>query len=136
MEGSIEYKVLIHHIFDLQVAVKDNLTPLGARLVAAEISTFDQYEKIRNPHQPVIERATDLVGYVQNKVRQDPRHYYAFLGALRSDLSQYGGILTKLEQARLLHVSEQQPMIPQPPLPRVDDNQLPAQGILFLLVLS
>ena len=43
----------------------------------------------------------DLVGCVQNQVRQDPWHNYAFLGALRSDLAQYGDILTKLEQARL-----------------------------------
>ena len=136
MEGSIEYKVLIHHITDLQLAVKNDLTPLGARLVAAEIITLDQYEVIRNTQRPVIERAADLVGYVQNKVRQNSRHYHAFIDALRSDESQYGDILVKLEQAMLSQASEQQPVIPQPPPPREDDNQLPAQGMLFLLVLS
>ena len=136
MEGSVEYEVLIRHTIDLQRAVKDNLTPLGAQLVAAKIITPDQYEKIRNPHQPVIERGADLIGYVQNQVRQNPRHYHAFIDALRSDESQYGDILMKLEQAMLSHVSEQQPVTPQPPPPREDDNQLPAQGILFLLVLS
>ena len=133
MAGSVEYKVLVHHTVDLQVAVKDNLTPLGGQLVAAEIITPDQYEEIRNPHRSVNERGADLVGYVQNKVRQNPQHYHAFIDALRSDPSQYGDILTKLEQAMLSQVSERQPMIPQPPPPREDDNRLSAQGILFLL---
>ena len=126
---SVEYEVLVRHTVDLQVAVEDNLIPLGAQLVTAQIITPDQYEEIRNAHRPVNERGADLVGYVQNKVRQDPRHYHAFLGALRSDLSQYGDILTKLEQAMLSQTSEQKPEIPQPPPPREDDNQLPAQGI-------
>ena len=136
MEESIEYKVLIRHTSDLQVAVKNDLTPLGGRLVAAEIITPDQYEVIRNAQRPANDRGADLVGYVQNKVRQNPRHYHAFIDILRSDESQYGDILTKLEQARLLQASERQFVIPQPPPLREDDNRLPAQGILFLLVLS
>ena len=136
MAGSIEYEVLIRHTIDLQVAVRANLTLLGAQLVTLQIITPDQYEEIRNAHRPVNERVADLIGYVQNKVRQNPWHYHAFLGALRCDPSQYGDILMKLEQARLSQASERQPMIPQPPPPREDDNRLPAQGILFLLVLS
>ena len=136
MAGSVEYEVLICHTIDLQVAVKNDLTPLGGRLLAAQIITPGQYEGIRNAHRSVDERGADLIGYVQNKVLQDPRHYYAFLGVLQSDLSQYGGILTKLEQARLSQVSERRFMIPQPPLPREDVNRLSAEGILFVLVLS
>ena len=136
MAGSVEYKVLIHHTVYLQRAVKDSLISLGAQLVAAEIITPGQYREIRNTSRPVDERGADLVEYVQNKVCQNSQHYQAFLDALRSDQSQYGDILTILEQAMLSHVSEQQPVIPQPPLPREDDNQLPAQGTLFLLVLS
>ena len=136
MEGSVEYEVLIRHTADLQVAVRANLTPLGARLVAAQIITPDQYEEIRNAHRSVNERGADLVGYIQIKVYQNPWHYHTFLDVLRNDPSQYGDILAKLEQARLSQVSERQFVIPQPPPLRKDDNQLPAQGILFLLVLS
>ena len=129
MAGSVEYEVLVRYTVDLQLAVRDSLTPLGAQLVAAQIITPDQYTEIRNAHRPINERGADLVGYVQNKVHQDPRHYHAFLGALRSDMAQYGGILTTLEQARLPQALERQPVIPQPPPSREDDNQLPAQGI-------
>ena len=94
MAESVEYNVLVHHTVDLQLTVKDNLTHLGARLgarlVAAEIITLDQYIEIRNAHRPVNKRGADLVGYVQNKVRQDPRRYHTSISVLRSDLSQYG----------------------------------------------
>ena len=126
-----EYELLVRHTVDLQLAVQDNLTHLGAQLVAAQIITPDQYEEIRNAHRPVNERGADLVGYAQNKVRQDPRQYHAFIGALRSDLSQYGDIVTKLEQTRLPQASERQPVILQPPPPRGCGNRLPAQGILL-----
>ena len=116
--GSVEYEVLARHTADLRLAVKDNLTPLGSQLVAAQLITPDQYEEIRNAHRSVNERGADLVGCVQNKVYQNPWHYHTFLGVLRSDMFQYGDILTKLEQARLSQVSERQPVIPQPPPPR------------------
>ena len=134
MAESVEcYEVLVRHTADLQLAVRENLTSLGSQLVAAKIITLDQYEEIRNPHRPVNERGADLVKYVQNKVRRDSRHYHAFIDALKSDLSQYGDILMKLEETRLSVASEQQPVIPQLPPPREDDNPLPAQGILLLL---
>jgi hypothetical protein len=124
MAESVEYKVLIYHTADLELAVKESLTPLGAQLVSAQIITPEQYAKIRNPHQPINERGADLVGYVQNKVRQDPRYYYAFIGTLKSA---YGDILTKLEETRLTLASERQPVIPQHP-PREGTYGVPAQG--------
>ena len=137
MAESVEYKVLIRHTADLQLAVKENLTTLSARLVSAEIITPDQYEEIRNTHRPVNERGADLIGYVQNKVHRNPRHYHAFIGALKSDISQlqYGDILTKLEETRLSVALARQPEIPQPPPPREDSNPLPAQGMMFMFVL-
>ena len=125
-----EYEVLIRYTVDLQLAVKESLTPLGAQLVSAQIITPDQYREIRNTHRPVNERGADLVGYVQNKVRQNPRHYDAFIGALKSDLSQYGDILMKLEPARLPQALELQPMIPHPP-PSEGGNRLSAQGMFI-----
>jgi hypothetical protein len=135
MAGSVEYDVLVRHTVNLQQAVKENLTPLGAQLVTAQIITPDQYEEIRNTRKTVYERGAELVGYVQNKVRQDPRYYQAFIAALKSDLSQYGDILTKLEETSLPVAAGQQPVIPQPPSrERPGGNRLPAQGILHVCV--
>ena len=117
-----EYEVLVRHTVDLQLAVQDNLTPLGAELVAAQIITPDQYREIRNAYRPVNERGADLVGYVQNKVRQDPRQYHAFIDALKSDLSQYRNILTILGEIPL-----PLPVIPQP----FSLREGPPQGIWF-----
>ena len=36
MAESVEYQVLIRHTVDLQLAVKDNLTPLGTHLIATQ----------------------------------------------------------------------------------------------------
>ena len=102
--GSAEYDVLIHHTADLQIAVRTmDLIFLGAQLVAAEVITPDQYDKIRNVNQSINERVADLVGYVQRKVLQNPRYYHAFTGVLRSDRSQYGDILTKLDDSFNIH---------------------------------
>ena len=127
-----EYEVLIRHTVDLQLAVKANLTPLGAQLVAAKIITLDQYEEIRNAYRPVNDRAADLVGYVQHKVRQEPQHYHDFIGALRSDQSQYHAIMAKLEQSynRDPLTIGQQPVITQRSL-REGSSRLPTQGIIL-----
>ena len=130
MADSVEYKVLVCHTADLELAVRENLTSLGARLVSAEIITRDQYREIRNTQRSVNERGADLVDYVQNKVQRNPRHYHAFIGALKSDMSQYGDILTKLEQARLPQALEMQVLNPQLSPQREDDNPLPAQGMI------
>ena len=79
------------------MTLRMDLINLGAQLVSAQIITPDQYDEIRNTHQSVNERVADLVGYVQRKVLQNPWYYHVFTGALRSDRSQYGDILTKLE---------------------------------------
>ena len=104
MAGSAEYEVLIRHAVDLRLIVKENLFPLAARLVSAMIITSEQYYEIRNAWRPVDERAANLVGYVQDRVKRDPRCYHVFIDALRSDLTQYGDILVKLEESLNQHV--------------------------------
>ena len=104
------------------MTLRMDLINLGAQLVSAQIITPDQYDKIRNAHQSVNERVADLVGYVQRKVLQNPWYYHAFIVALRSDQSQYGDILTKLEDSFNNHpltIAMQQQLV----------MQLHAQGI-------
>ena len=140
MPGSAEYEVLIRHTVDLQLAVKANLISLGAQLVAVQVITPDQYQEIRNPHLSVNERAADLIGYVQSKVRQSPQHYHAFIDALRKDESEYRDVLAKLEGSLLNRLSPQLPITT--PSSRECGNRLPipavpAQGMsVIILVLE
>ena len=100
MAEMAEYETLIRHTVDLQLAVKADLVSLGAELVSAGIITPSQYQETRNSYRSVDDRAANLVGYVQNKVHQNPQHYDTFIGVLMSDQSQYGDILAKLQETR------------------------------------
>ena len=134
MAGSVEHQVLIRHTGDLTLAVRKNLTSLGGDLLNAEIITTDQCDEIRNDHRPANDRAVDLVRYVEDKVRQNPRHYYAFIGVLKKDETEYRDILTKLEQsfngdAQSIHTVTRNP----PPMRGEGSNRPPARGNFWLV---
>ena len=101
-----EYKILVHHTADLQLAVKMHLIDLGGKLVSAGLITPDQYQTIRNRCTPLEERAADLVYFVQVRVQQDPKFYHIFVAILKENYSLYYGIVEKLDlQARNRHPS-------------------------------
>ena len=124
MAGSAEYGVLIQHTGDLKLAVRANLTSLGAQLLSAKVVTTDQYDEIRIAQRSPNDRAADLVRYVQDKVRQNRQHYYAFIGALKEDESEYRDILAKLEESLKRGA---QPSREGQPIPTV-----PTRGITIL----
>ena len=82
---SREYQTLVHRTADLQLAVKMELSSLGAKLVSARLITPDQYEKIRNPYRQCESCAADLVHFIQVKVRQHPRWYGVFINVLKEN---------------------------------------------------
>ena len=84
MVESPEYRTLVRCTYHLELAVKLELVPLGAKLVSAELITPDQYKEIRNPYRECKNRAADLIYIVQVKVQQDPRCYDEFLAALEN----------------------------------------------------
>ena len=84
MVESPEYRTLVRCTYYLQLAVKLELVPLGAKLVSAELITPDQYEEIRNPYRPREDRAADLIYIVRVKVQQDPQCYDDFVAALEN----------------------------------------------------
>lgn len=127
MAGSAEYGVLIRHTGDLKLAVRPNLTSLGANLLGAEIITTDQYDDIRNAQRSVNDRAADLVRYVQDKVSQNRQHYYAFIGALKKDESEYRDILAKLEESLKRGAQPSREGGDRQPIPTV-----PTRGITIL----
>ena len=126
MAGSAEYGALIQHTGDLKLAVRANLTSLGAQLLSAKVITTDQYDEIRIAQRSSNDRAADLVRYVQDKVRQNCQHYYAFIGALKEDESEYRDILAKLEES-LKRGAQPREGGDRQPIPTV-----PTRGTLYL----
>ena len=120
---SHEYTTLLLHTSDLQLAVKHNLTPLGAELVSSTLITPDQYEFIRNPLLQTDYRAADLIQVIQSRVLQNPQCFHEFIRVLGSNQTRYGGILQKLlqtfrqqseQQLTDIGVTHGQPSVPPP----------------------
>ena len=87
---SVEYDC---HTVDLQLVVWGISLPSILNFSLLKLSLPNDNIMMK-PETPTNRLGADLVGYVQNQVCQEPRHYHAFLGALRSNLAQYDDILT------------------------------------------
>ena len=113
--SSAEYRTLLFHTADLQLAMKAQLILLGAQLVSAQLITTEQFCEIRNPQHPSEKRAADLVQLVQDKVQQNPQCYQTFIDVVKKDQSQYGDILEKLQQTYHAKLQQQHTLaIPAP----------------------
>ena len=109
---SPEYRTLVQHTSDLQLAVRHDLVDLvdlGGKLVSSTFITPDQYEHIRNSQSPTGDRAAYLIHLIQSKVKQDRQYYHVFTRVLSSNLAQYGGILQLLHQT--FHQQSEQQLI-------------------------
>ena len=84
MGESPEYQTLVRCAEYLQLAVKLELVPLGAKLVSAELITPDQYKELRNRCIPCEDCAADLIYIVQVKVKQNPQCYGDFVAVLEN----------------------------------------------------
>ena len=106
--NSAEYRALICFTSSLQLAVKSQLTPLGAELVAVGLITPDEYDWLINPFLRKDDQAAYLVRLIQHKVQQDPQYYQTFIAILEKDESQYNGIVGSLQRA-VMTLRRQQP---------------------------
>ena len=75
----------------------------GSLLASRLISPDDDIELRDTAHSGEVERSARLVELVQNKVRQNPRHYHSFIGILQGNEDQYRDILQRLEQVYQEH---------------------------------
>ena len=103
VEGSEEYRTMIDLTRELRLAVRPELISLTGSLLAARLISLDNDIELRNTAHSEVERSARLVELVQNKVRQNPRHYHSFIGILQGNLDQYRDILSQLE-----HTSQEQ----------------------------
>ena len=105
-DNSPEYRTLIDLTSELGLAVRSNLISLSGALLSARLISPDNDTELRNKFHIEADRAARLVELVQNKVRQNFRHYYTFVGILRGTPGQYSDILQKLDRACAPHQEE------------------------------
>ena len=84
---------------ELRLAVRPELISLTGSLLASRLISPDNDIELRDTAHSGEVRSARLVELVQNKVRQNPRHYHSFIGILHGNEDQYGDILQQLEQA-------------------------------------
>ena len=118
LRDSAEYRALTRLTPDLQLAVKAQLTSLGAQLVAVDLITPGNYSCLINPMLPWPEdyRAAYLVQLIQQKVQQDSRWYQTFIDVLEKDHSLYSGIVGSIQRTvNLLHQQKQSNIVDATP---------------------
>ena len=82
---------------ELRLAVKSELVTLTGSLLASRLISLDNDIELRNTAHSEVERSARLVELVQNKVRQNARHYHSFIGILQGNQDQCRDILQQLE---------------------------------------
>lgn len=94
-----EYSTLVDLTSELRLAVRPELISLTGSLLASRLISPDNDIELRDTAHSGEVRSARLVELVQNKVRQNPRHYHSFTGILQGNENQYRDILQQLEQA-------------------------------------
>ena len=99
----MEYSTLIELTSELRLAISSELISLTGSLLAVRFISLDNEIELRNPAHSERERSARLVGLIQNKVRQNPRHYHTFISILQGNQDQYRDILQRLEHTYQKH---------------------------------
>lgn len=102
-ENSAEFSTLLDRTIDLRLAVNSELISLSGHLLATRIISLENESELRNTLLSTAERSAKLVELVQNKVRQNPRHYLTFIGILQGNQKHYQDILQNLKHTYLSH---------------------------------
>ena len=92
-----EYATIKKANHKLLKAVQNNIIALGAALFAEDLITDDNYTSLKNETRSEVIRAAELVGYVMNKVEQDPENYHIFIKVLLEEGAAYKEVLKILE---------------------------------------
>ena len=89
-----EYRSILKATGKLTRALKNNITPICADLVANDLITTEQQKKLRNAtHDEAIERAADLVQLLTDRVEENPANYHTLIRILRGDRATYKDVL-------------------------------------------
>ena len=96
--NTAEYRTLQSLTNELSLAVKQDLTGVCGALFADGLITQGIREQLGNALHPKEDRAAQLIGIIQDKVREGPRNYQIFISVLeKRDMTHYGDILRMLQ---------------------------------------
>ena len=96
--NTAEYRTLQFLTNELTLAVKQDLTGVCGALFAVGLIIQGTREVMGNALIPKEERAAQLIGIIQDKVREDPHNYQIFINVLeKRDMTHYGDILRNLQ---------------------------------------
>ena len=95
--NSAEYITLQRHVSDVRLAVKADLIGVSGDLLSKFLITQANDEELRDPMHPAEDRAARLVGFILDKVKQDPKHYHSFIDVLKMRGKRNSDILSKLQ---------------------------------------
>lgn len=98
--NSPEYKTIQRHTNDLRLSVKSDLIELSGVLFAVGLINQGKSDRLRFDAVPEDSRAASLIGFIQDKVKEDPQNYNTFVKALEnSNSTHYSNILQKLQRS-------------------------------------
>ena len=108
---SVEYRTLKDNIEELKLAMKLQLKPLGAKLVATRLLSGVMYKIVCTPNVSESDGAAAVLENLEYKVQLNPQCYHTFIAVLLCDKIQYERILQKLQDTYQSY--EQQRNFPQ-----------------------
>lgn len=98
MANSPEYLTLVQCGPELNDAFRGDLNALSTELHAAGLISSDNADGARNPVVPAAHRASELVGFVRNRVKLDTSNYSIFIQVLMKRESDHKAILKILNE--------------------------------------
>ena len=91
---SLEYATLRNHVEDLELALKDNITPIIEKLNREHLIKSDIYDRLKGTMSSST-KASDIVTSIVEMVKLNPKNYHQFMRILNST-THYKDICTKL----------------------------------------
>lgn len=101
MSSTVECRTLTALHIQVTRAVQFDLTNVGGTLYGRGIIPSDVEAYVRNRNHEESDRAAHLVRVIQEKVKEDPKHYHTFVSVLKeADPKYFADILNKLDETK------------------------------------
>ena len=82
--SSDEYQVVLKRIASIPKLSQHSVSPLANELLAKELINVAQHEIAMNVNQPALNRATDLLTIVQERIENEASVFYQYVSVLKN----------------------------------------------------